>query len=1428
MADDKISLDGIKESLSSMKDGSNNQGGGGNKSVGGGNNFKGYNHNGSLADEVSNGKEKLENGINKVTDIAKSLGDLANKGAGSKGSKGKGSGGNKGSKSSSGGGGKSQGALGGIKDSLGGSNNSSNNSGDSNSNNGGDKSTAEEVMQKMEEQAKQTANEAKLAIKLAAKIASQNYVGAALDALKDPKALFGIVKKIFLIVFALILIVVGIVLIPFFMIACLFFWLLPGATTNSASKEHGDIAVKDMSNGEKDVLGEEELTEEDLDANMTYTIEEQYVQMYNIIYDECEKIFDTKEDEFKKEIEKVKKDYNKYEQKKAENTAKYGSKINEIYYENVEGSDKALYKIYSSKESSWLELDNFGLTPDMDSFDEDKSLSSFYDYADLDIIADDIAYIMACYTVSKGDCAPIHEGDAEPTSTTGYIDEFRDAVTHADVTANLFKLTSTTLNYNDKRTVDTLNLSSQTLTAFLTPEEIEKSKSGSGTKLASGYDDMSKYPKDVYFINLKEYNDNNVSLKGEVDTYSNSTAGSRGSEYNGGEGSYNLVFGANLNLNSDDYSFKLGTIDDFDVNYETAFYLGKENKKTESGDSYATFFTNELKDVRYGKIQYSSNSFKNFFNKNKELNKRGIIADYTVAANNNKSDTKNYTISNSCILVDSYAKETSNNNKYYIASPIIVRDIEVTLSEFDTLFPAENTLGTYQGAPVKFVSSGDTRLFADYDNDKEKTGDYNVYLMFESILGSRTAWRSKFNKSKKIKITIGQEMSKFSGLALSEKESKGIDVYRYMVKYSSIKIPSITKKNFTYTEYYVSAIVESFDRSLIISKMFLESDIYKKRIYEKDEDKKVEYAIDIKKGEDDVETLINILNADWYPYHEMFIYSCKDDCSGCHVKNGDKWEQIDNTAEGATPGSGQISKDSKNCVGAENVCPKCSADKQKFVNFSLFGLEINFGAVRKVKVADKNPETQKVLVVDKATGEKSYEKKNITVAEKIKWFTDNILEHVENAKSLRTVAANSTSDIAIVAEALLFQGSIGGQNVHTGLGVRYSNDDYRIWNAAFISYCAKKCDISTAIIPKTFSIEDFKNIETAKVKYSEDVSLDKLKTGDIVYIYDSSVLKYTKAKYPSIQKEQASSEAYGIGLVVSVDKTNNKVNVIEGCAIDGDVVFKQYHANGVKDPESPSGKAFLMTGGIVALKQYNLSNITGYTRPAYEDPKGDVQVTVKLISENIGSSVSIDYVGFNNSGQLVVGYYKWTGNDAFKLLKRIHSMDPNKFYNLLKDNGLENSYFYTLVKSNDDPAARNGFGAGLGDHQKAPIKKVIKELLQSPAGLVASESQKLYDVAKYIEKVRGSYQDVATICLLSDLMFAKQNPLMLEIDEWAKNYKDYFNDNFDAAKGNSLDVAKKYFVTNAKENNVPNDISQRAKKSIEYLSTLPPEQLVNE
>lgn len=1451
MANDKISLEdmkGIKDSFDSIKNDLDS----GNHLPIGGNNYKNYNGDGDLVDDINSGKEKVENAINKVDDISKNVQalDKLDKAAGGKGLKN----GAEGLKNLAAGGDKTKAALNTVKDNLknGAKEASKASSGGSGGNNAADAS--KNAVEKAAENMKKAADQAKLAAKMAAKIAAQDYVGAAVDAIKNPAAFAALLKKILIIIFAVITIIVCIVMIPIFLIACLFFWLLPGATTNSASKENPDIAVKDMSDGEKDVLKDGDgITKEDMDKDMEYTIDMQYEQIYNVVYDKCKEIFSSKEQEFKNAITNSKKTHNKYEQKKASVKRDYGSNLVKVNFDNLSGDQKSAYKVYSDVKQQWLELDNHGFSPELESFNEQASLKSFYDHADLDVIADDIAYIMACYTVANGDCAPLSgNGDSEPSETIGYRDEFKKACEDNKVTENLFKLTTTEDHSSRKRTFDNLTYQKKNWNAFLTADEIFAVKDN-----ISGYSD-TKYPKNKYFLNISKYiasvNPNDISSydvnteDATKDGYPNEyTGGSRGEAfsansasngYGGLQSGYLLRMGANVNLKNDSYKFHIGTL----TSSETNSYGGYEDIGAHTSFSlgYKNIYAQNLT-TRYDKTSYNTSDFKDWLNNNKVLNNYSIVNKATLDTYGNKSNTRNYTTSAN--TVNSF---TQKNKGLYFASPLNFRTVRVTsYSQLEQIMNGhytDPTTGKTTNVSFAFPNidvSESCVWIATYDNDANKTGSKNVYLLFYDLkyyIGGANGYKEQFAQHhiNYADIVIAENIENNSGFYTGEQKSKLGLAYRFKVKFSNMQVPIIAKKKFTYDDWYLIATVDGFDRDLIAERMFLNSELYKKRLYSNKNEKDTKSLLllkDIKKGSDDEETVKNIMKATWYSYDENYVYHCDDSCSGCHNKKeetnadtGEKtttWELIDNTKKENTPGKGQHSINTKFCTGTSDYCPYCNAGVEKWFSLNLFGWKIDLGSIKKAKVRNPEVEKEKCVEINESTGEAETKQKTYTVETKINWFLENILKCVENSKSLRTVAANSTSDVAIVAKAMQFQGYIGGDKFLKFMGIdKY--DNYKIWNAAFISYCANKCEISTSIIPKTYSINDFKNISSAKIKYAAVNSLQNLKTGDIVYINDPSIVKFTKAKYPSIEKEQASSEANGIALVVSVDTTNNKVNVIEGCTIAKDVAFKQYYYGGVKDPRSTSKPpSNLTTGGIVSIKQYNLSQITGYTRPAYEEPKGSVQIAVSLIKENIGSSVSLDYVNFNSANQLVIGYYKWTGNDAFKLLKRIYNMDANAFLNKLRDNGLEKSQFHKLITDIKDADQRNNFGAGLSAGTKTTIKKVCKEVLQSPSGLVVSESQKLYDVAKYMEKVKNVYHDPVTKILLTDFMFSKKNPILLETDDWAKKYQTFYASKSPKTPTDAIKVAKQYFVTDAQKNEVPGDISARAKKDLDYLSTLP-------
>lgn len=1441
MADDKFSLSDlkdVKDSFDSIKSDLNKD----DNTHYGGNDYKNYDHNGNLADDISNGKEKLGNAIDKAKDIGKNIKalDKMDKAAGGKGLKN----GAEGLKNLAAGGDKTKAALNALKGNLakgssasGGKSGDGNSSGGSNSGGGkGEDGNSKSTAEKMAETAQKTAEEAKLAIKMASKIAAQNYVGAAMDALKNPAAFARLLKKILIIIVAVCCIITLIVLLPIILIACLFFWLLPGATTNSASKENPDVAVKDMSDGEKDVL-DGNVEDEDMDKDMKYTIEKQYEQIYNVVYNECEKIFSSKEDEFKKEIISTKSNRDKYNQEKTNVEKQYGSNLTKVYFNNLSGSQNSDYKVYSGVKKDWVKLDNHGFSPNLDGFDETKSSRSFYDHADLDTIADDIAYIMACYTVANGDCAPISEGEGggEPSETIGYRDEFKEACEKKKVTENLFALTTTEDHYNSSRSMPSLSYYEKTWGAFLTADEIFKVRNN-----INGYNDK-KYPQNVYFLNVKDYNDGSNEVNTDTFTQnhpipSNTTKGSRGEDNKETLSKYLIKMGADVNLSTDAYKLNIAFVTDGDNHY-AAYSL-----------NHISYVSQNLTE-RYSTYDVETKEFSTWMKNNKTLNDHSIVSEYSLEVNNNASESKNYVTSAN--KVKSY-KQSSRGA--YFASPYNLRLVEVknqgTLNQIGKYKKYTDENGVTTNIKYAFDAGwGSPTIIATYDDDKNRSGGKNVTILFDDLsYDFDKAYGEYFKSHSSIKIVLFEEVKNYN---YSMKEKLGLN-YRFKVTFSNLQVPIIENKTFTYDCYYVTATVDGFDRDLITQNMFLDAELYKDRMYEENKDMDLENKLffkDIKKGKDDDETIKNILAAKWYSYDENFVYHCEDNCSGCCMeKEGatastkstkdpdeysednytDGWERIDNSKKDTEPGKGQHSKDTKFCTGTSDTCEYCGADKERWFSLKLFGWTIDLGSVKKVKVRNPEEEKEKCTEVNKYTGMPEEKEVAYTVKKKINWFVDNILESVENVKSLRTVAANSTSDVAIVAKAMQFQGSIGGERVVKFMGSSVYSD-YKIWNAAFISYCADKCDISTSIIPKTFSIKDFQKIKSAKVQYEEEFSLDDLKTGDIVYIHDTSVIKYTKKKYPKIEHEQKAEEADGIGLVVSVDKTNEKVNVIEGCAIDKDISFKQFYIEHVKDPRSKSDPpAKLLTGGIVALKQYDFNKITGYTRPAYEEPRGEVQIAVDLIGTNIGSSISIDYASFT-SNKLVIGYYKWTGNEAFKLLKRIYNMDKNAFTNALKDNGLEKSTFHTLIATDDDPDKRNNFGSGLSATERSKILKVCQQMLQSPSGLISSESQKLYDMAKYMEKVRDVYHESSIKVLMTDLMFAEKNPLLLETTEWAKNFKDYFYSNFGSGKdAKALDVAKQYFVTDANKNGVPSNIAQRAKDDIAYLSKISDEQFKEE
>lgn len=1444
MADDKFSLSDlkdVKDSFDSIKSDLNKD----DNTHYGGNDYKNYDHNGNLADDISNGKEKLGNAIDKAKDIGKNIKalDKMDKAAGGKGLKN----GAEGLKNLAAGGDKTKAALGALKDNLKKDSDSSGDKSDKNKSSGGDSKGEKGTAEKMVEAAQKTSEEAKLAIKMAAKIASQNYVGAAIDALKNPAAFARLLKKILLIIITLICIITLVIMLPIILIACLFFWLLPGATTNSASKENPDVAVKDMSDGEKDVL-KDDIGNEDMDKDMEYTIEKQYEQLYNVVYNKCEEIFSTKEDEFKKAIQGSLNTHNKYSQELVKVNSEYGSNLTSVYFNNLNNNQKSSYKVYSDVKKQWVTLDNHGFSPELKSFNTEESLRSFYDHADLDTIADDIAYIMACYTVANGDCAPLSEG-SPPSETTSYKDEFEEACEKKKVTENLFKLETKEDFSKKKRTMPSLSYHAKNWNAFLTADEIFAAKDS-----VSGYSE-DKYPRNVKFFNLiNEYNDKDKNLIGEYEGYSLFSPGSRGSNEkfsptgsSSDKNYYKLKMGANVDLKNESYKFHIGSLTvDKNKSYDC-----------ENFEPYGAFSigaTNIVaKDIsnRYNKISVPSSSFIAWLNNNKTLNGYSIVAKSALDAGYDK---------NYFTTAEKLPSYELNNKGEYIASPVIFKKLVVSYSELQKIVNTNSYIDEDNKNHLVSMVCEYPRdasyyyLMATYDDDKNKKGGKNVYLFFEdiSLYMDEYKARSESHIQNSFEIMVAEKISSNLNYYTGEQKSILGIAYRFKIKFSNMQVPIIENKEFQYDDYYLIATVDGFDRDLITQNMFIDSELYKDRLYDKNkpEDMELENKLflkDIPKGDNDEETVKNILNATWYSYDENFVYDCIDGCSGCCIeKEGataatkstkdpdeysedihtDGWERIDNSKKDAKPGKGQHSKDTQFCTGTSDTCEYCGAEVKRWCSVHLFGWRINLGSAKKVKIINPEEEKEKCIEVNKNTGKPEKKEVTHTVKKKIDWFVENILNSVENAKSLRTVAANSTSDVAIVAKALQYQGYSGGDKIFTFMGVdKYS--DYKIWNAAFISFCASKCEISEKIIPKTFSIQDFQEIDGAKIKYkTKNISLDDLKTGDIVYIHDTSIIKYTKAKYSSaLEKEQNASEADGIALVVSVDKTNKKVNVIEGCAIAKDMAFKQYYYGGIEDPLSKSNpKSRLSTGGMVAQKQYTLEQITGYTRPAYDEPRGIVQIAVALIGENIGSSVDIGYANFS-SNKLVIGYYKWTGNDAFKLLKRIYSMDANAFLNLLKDNDLKDSTFHKLIKEDDDPDKRNNFGAGLSASQRTKILNVCKQMLQSPSGLIASESQKLYDMAKYMEKVKLIYNEDRIKVLMTDLMFAERNPLLLETEDWAKNFQGYFSSNFGSSKDSkALDVAKQYFVTDAKKNGVPSNIAQRAKDDIAYLAKIPDEQ----
>ena len=1180
---------------------------------------------------------------------------------------------------------------------------------------GGDEN-AQQAAQKAQEAAKQ----AKMVANIAKGASKGGLYGvaaaAAKEFLKDPATFLKLVRNIIIIAIILLVlcfvVLIVIILLPIIILASLFFWLFPGLTTNSASKEDKEVAVHDISEGKED-LRKGDVSDDALDPEMKYKISDQYLQMYNLIRERAEKIWQSKHSQYISDINEHEAAKERYKTKKKQLTTLYGAPYTEIYYKtDIDDNEysaidngETIYKIYSN--NKWQSLRHRGLYPTLPSYDSSKSMSFFHDNADLDTIADDIALIMAAYTVAKGDTAPVTIDQEE---TVSYIDEFPEAMDDADITEGLFNYTVRIDQYQSSRSVPTLTyVKCGPRYAYLLPSEIKKMSESpynqySGVS-SSAYSDK-KYPSNVEFkdaVKMIDFGNTDNCFTKDNSTHSISQVykeactdypiGETANNYNG----YWCIGSGGVPVNDRDYNandfnvykykYRIDDTPAYDyskpMNYEIkmlrpwfcdfkynignapGYLLYKANNSNVAGWTTETIERNSgaryYEDTVYNTQSPGAGQFNisGWVGENHSLNNPAdsvdseIVPDW-VSDKNNSIETTNYYPRESRLSTYVYTQNNNNANKAkYIASKYRFISPQLTWREFSrALQEKKYTYTTANGKHidlnVKFLYSRVSRygslqddMYTPSHTDRtltqgETQEGYRIfkdgntmYLAFDEIItkGSVYNW-SDYNTAGQIylrffsnngnngwygnyKIPVGMCID-LSNLSKKDLELLSLD-YRYAIWLDEHKIPSIHTETYEFTMYYTVGTVDQFDTELLLAKIFNVARVWTNndaRIYfteepETDEqDIKQEVLIDrlnIPSGQTleapEVRRQIlkrnldHILDAPYFEFEELVEYHCEDDCEGCHgdEKEGVRWPN-DSTSE-----------QHNNCMHNTDSCPWCNADpiyafENVVVDF-FWGVgtwlilgewDKHMAPVNKYILPLKdNPQVDTTVSIDENTGEVKVDRKDvITNREKIHYFQENMLECIQKAAALKTVIANSTSDLAIVARAMQFQGGmIGGGAVKKFLGIENIRS---VWGAGFISYCAHWCDIDTKIIPKSNDPNAFKNIATAEVKYSTSINKNTLKTGDIVYIYDRSILKFTAnttwgaALGDSAQKEY---EANGIGLVVSVDKDNNAVYVIEGCGIDTyvpdpnastqeqknlsyDIVMKEFK-KGLKDPRDP-------------------------------------------------------------------------------------------------------------------------------------------------------------------------------------------------------------------------------------------------------------------
>ncbi len=166
---------------------------------------------------------------------------------------------------------------------------------------------------------------------------------------------------------------------------------------------------------------------------------------------------------------------------------------------------------------------------------------------------------------------------------------------------------------------------------------------------------------------------------------------------------------------------------------------------------------------------------------------------------------------------------------------------------------------------------------------------------------------------------------------------------------------------------------------------------------------------------------------------------------------------------------------------------------------------------------------------------------NISTGWKMAWIKTTAANSYLSTGS-NTTSSTSSATASKLAEIALAEVGYQGTNSKgkgTGDYTKYATDlgftDGLAWCATFVSWCVKKAGVSTKIVPKTASTLTMAKNSSSYNTWSSS-AIKSLKKGDVIFF----------SKVSKKLESNGSKVVDHVGIVYSVDTSNNKITLIEG------------------------------------------------------------------------------------------------------------------------------------------------------------------------------------------------------------------------------------------------------------------------------------------